>query len=426
MAPRLAAWLATLGTGLAFAALARRTLPRSRRPWALVVAGTTGAASIVSLIATPDVPLLLFWALSLVFLHRAVFGERRSDWIVAGLFMGLAFDGKYTAVFLQLGLLLFLLLAPRRRRWLATPWPYLAVLCAHAAMAPVYLWNATHHFASFLFQSAGRAGNVGGIGLVNLGKLLVTQSFLLLPPLLGALAWATVRAIGASTSKRQRRSREQILFLACFSLPLLASFGGLSFFALVKPNWLLPAYLAGILLAVRLVRTRAVWKANLGFAAVALLLLGVEVILYPVPVRSDDTWYGWKELARQVEARAAQSGAAFAFADDEYKTTAELRFYSDLPAYAGNLLGHRALQFDYLGEDVAALAGKDGLFLDSQPQATDPARAGIVPEALAARCRTVEEQDPIVLGRGERPVRKFLVYRCAGYLGPGGLRQVER
>lgn len=419
LAPRLAAWLATLGTGLALAALARRTLPRARASRAVLVAGSTLAASVVGLVATPDVPLLLFWTLALLFLHRALFDATRRDWLVAGLFMGLAFDGKYTGVFLQAGLLLFLLASPRHRRLLKTPWPYLAVLLAHAAMAPVYLWNATHGWASFLFQSAGRASNVHGFGLINFGKLLGTQTALLLPPLLLALGWALWRCLVLlQTRPRTRRSRETILFLASFCLPLVALFVGFSFFSLVKPNWLLPAYVSGVLLAVRLVDRPAVWRWQLGFAGLGLALAIVEVATYLVPIRSDDTWFGWKELARQVEARAGQTGAAFAVADDEYKTTAELRFYSDLPAYAGNLLGRRALQFDYLGEDPSALAGKDAIFLDSRPLDDSPDRRGEVPEALGERCESVEELDPIVVKSRGAIVRKAHAFACRGYRPP--------
>ncbi len=432
LAPRLAAWLATLGTGLAFAALARRTLPRSRRGWALLVAGSTLLASVVGLIATPDVPLLLSWTLALLFLHRALFDvagrsdpagtQNAASWLLAGLFMGLAFDSKYTGLFLQLGLLLFLLASPRHRRLLRTPWPYLSVLVAHLAMAPVYWWNATHGWASFLFQSAGRAAGYRGLGLVNAGKLLGTQTALLLPPLLLAITWALVAGLRrlARRGARPGRASAQVAFLLAFCLPALALFGGLSLFSLVKPNWLTPAYVGAILLAVRLVPAPRVWRWQLGFALPLFALALVEVLGYAVPVRSDDTWFGWRDLAGQVERRAREAGAAFVFADDVYKTTAELRFYSDVPAYAGNVLGRRALQFDHLGEDLRALAGKDALFLDSRPGEEDGGgrRSGAVPQALAERFEQVDELEPITVHRGERLVRKFLVFRCRGYRGP--------
>jgi 4-amino-4-deoxy-L-arabinose transferase-like glycosyltransferase len=414
LAPRLAAWTATLLTGLAFAALARRTLPRARRSWAVLVLGTTMLASFVGVVATPDVPLLLFWALSLLYLHRALFGGTRIDWILAGLFMGLAFDAKYTALFLQLGLFAFLVLSSRHRRWLTTAWPYLAILVAHLTAAPVYLWNARHGFASLLFQSAHRATLLHGIGWTNLAKLVGSQMFLLAPPLAGAVIWAAARAVPLCL-RRVRRRPQTVLFLACFCLPLLGLCVALSLFTLVKSNWLMPAYLAGALLALRLLPDKALWKANLAFSGILLVATGLEAVLYLVPIQSDDTWYGWRQLAGEVARRAQADGAAFVFADDEYKTTAELRFYSDLPAYAGNVLGRPALQFDYLGEDLGALAGKDALFLDSRPGETGPEKAGQIPSDLVARFATVEEEEPILLRRRGVVVRKFLAWRCQGY-----------
>ena len=43
--------------------------------------------------------------------------------------------------------------------------------------------------------------------------------------------------------RRHRQAWHQVAFLLAFSLPPIAAFGTLSFFALVKPNWLLPATL---------------------------------------------------------------------------------------------------------------------------------------------------------------------------------------
>ena len=52
--------------------------------------------------------LILFWSLSLLFLHRAIFQEKKTYWIFTGIVMGLAFNSKYTAILLQFGLIAFL------------------------------------------------------------------------------------------------------------------------------------------------------------------------------------------------------------------------------------------------------------------------------------------------------------------------------
>src|SRR5262249_36666930 len=152
-------------------------------------------------------------------LYRAIFEQRRASWLLGGLLMGLAFDSKYSGAFLQLGLVLFLALSPSHRRWLKTPWPYLCLASAHLAMLPVYVWNAQHGVACFLFQSVGRAPGIGGPQLRPFRALLFTQSSLVYPPLLIAFGLGIFRS---PRLLRQRQSplQQKHLFLACFFVPM--------------------------------------------------------------------------------------------------------------------------------------------------------------------------------------------------------------
>ncbi|MDR0966028.1 MAG: glycosyltransferase family 39 protein [Myxococcales bacterium] len=416
---RLTAFTLTLLTQFAFFALARRFVPRAKLPHAILLFGTTAMVSVVSLISLPDVPLLLFWTLTLLCLERAIFGGRRAFWILAGLCMGLAFDGKYTAVFLQLGLALFLVLSKQHRRWLKTPWPYLAIALAHVAMLPVYVWNAQNGFASFLFQSSDRAATWRGLHPINFLKLLGSQSALLLPPLLFGIAWAFFRELKHLFQTRVARPVQQRpLFLLCFFAPLFLGFTALSFVTLVKPNWLMPAWITGILFASLLVSRRlTAW--NLGLSLVLHVALALEIALYPVPLQTDDTWFGWKALSTEVRARQAEHPGRFLFADDGYKTSAELGFYLGAKTYSGNVLGKRGLQYDYLGDDLTALVGRDALFIDSRPTDFRPGKSGgKPPRKLVRHFDAVEEIEPILIRNRGKIARKFLVFRCDGYRGP--------
>ena len=55
---------------------------------------------------------------------------------------GFGLLSKYTAFFLGLGMLFWLLAVPSERRWLGTFWPYLGAAIALLMFAPVILWNA--------------------------------------------------------------------------------------------------------------------------------------------------------------------------------------------------------------------------------------------------------------------------------------------
>src|SRR5262249_31768808 len=153
-------------------------------------------------------------------------------------------------------------LSRRYRSLLKTPWPYLCLATAHLAMLPVYIWNAQHGFASFVFQSAERAHSFGEPRLRYLLALLPSQALLLMPPPLIALAWAIGRA-RFLLKDTHLPIRQRPLFLACFFIPMAVTFVALSLFTLVKPNWLMPCYLSGLLWLAPFLRRW--WKWNLSF-----------------------------------------------------------------------------------------------------------------------------------------------------------------
>jgi 4-amino-4-deoxy-L-arabinose transferase-like glycosyltransferase len=108
----------------------------------------------------PDGPLLLGLAIAAWALSRLFFltSPDRSPvwglWLLAGVGLGLAGLSKYSAVLSVAGLAAFVLMAPKQRRWLGHPAPYVAAAVALAMTAPVFIWNAQHGWASFQFQGA--------------------------------------------------------------------------------------------------------------------------------------------------------------------------------------------------------------------------------------------------------------------------------
>jgi len=410
IAVRLVPFLFAAVTLAGVVRLARRLVPEAPGPAVLLLA-TTGAFSVLTVVALPDAPLVAAWTWAVCFLADALLDGRDRAWLPAGLCAGLAFDSKYTAVFLFLGAGFLLLLLPRGRRALVTAWPWLGLLVAALATAPVWLWNARHDWVSFLFQTAGRVEHARGLSPWNLLGLVGSQLVLVLPPLL----WAWGREAVHAVPRMSRRSLPpEELFLAAFSLVpavvlLLVSLG-----AVVKPNWPLPLWVAGALWAAR---RSGPWLLRWNTVASAVVHAAVLVELFGYPVRlGDDTWMGWSSLRAQTRARLVPG--EFAFSADDYKTTAELLLDGTVEAYGRNLLGQPALQFDLVGLDVRALAGRNGLFLDSDPQRFDDAPSGIPPASLAARCGRIDEEPPMLIRRGDRIVRRFRAWRCVDYRPP--------
>ena len=412
IAVRLVPFLFAAVTLAGVVRLARRLVPGAPGPAVLLLA-TTGAFSVLTVVALPDAPLVAAWTWALCFLADALLDERDRAWLPAGLCAGLAFDSKYTAAFLFLGTGVLLLLLPRGRRALRTPWPWLGLLVAGLATSPVWIWNARHDWVSFLFQTAGRVEHARGLSAWNLLGLLGSQLVLVLPPLLWVWGREAVHAI-----PRMLRGAlpPEELFLAAFSLVPALVLLVVSLGAVVKPNWPMPLWVAGALWAARR-SGPGLLRWNVAASALVHAVVLVELFAYPVRL-GDDTWVGWGSLREQTRGRLAPG--EFAFSADDYKTTAELLLDGTVEAYARNLLGQPALQFDLVGLDVKALAGRNGLFLDSDPRTFDDVPSGPPPASLVPRCARVEEEPPLLVRRGDRIVRRFRAWRCVGYLPPPG------
>ena len=82
---KLTDFVLTSLTLVAFYNLSSLFLSKQKQQHALVLMSTSVMISILSIISTPDVPLLLFWTLSLITLHKAIFENQLKHWILAGI-----------------------------------------------------------------------------------------------------------------------------------------------------------------------------------------------------------------------------------------------------------------------------------------------------------------------------------------------------
>jgi 4-amino-4-deoxy-L-arabinose transferase-like glycosyltransferase len=390
--------------------LARRFVPDGPGT-AVLLLGLTGMLSVLSVVALPDAPLVAAWTWALCFLAEALLEGRSGAWLSAGVAAGLAFDSKYTGALLFFGAGLLLLGTARGRLALRTPWPWLGLLLGVAVTLPVWWWNAHSGWASFAFQTEGRVQQARGLSPWNILGLLGSQLVLVLPPLLWGWGLAVVDA-GRALVRRSLADDEA--FLATFSVMPAALFLVVSLFAVVKPAWPFPLWIAGVVWAAR---RGGKWLLpwTVGSSAVVHALALALLFLYPVQL-GDDTWVGWRSLREQVRARLRPG--EFAFSADDYKTTAELLLDGRVEAYGRNLLGEPALQFDWVGLDVRSLAGRGGLFLDSDSQRFDDSPSGAPPRALLPRCTRLKEEPPLLIRREGRILRRFRAWRCLGYRPP--------
>lgn len=407
-------FIVTIITSCVVYLLSMRVLSHQKAARATFLFVSTILASIVSIITTPDVPLLLFWSLSLLFAHRAVTGDQWKDWLLTGVMMGAAFLSKYTAVFLPAGLFLFLLLQKEQRSRILNYRFALVCIMFAAVASPVVIWNFQNDFISFRFQGGSRFNHMG-LHLQNFFGTVGHQIFILVPVLFSALLVITWKYLKKAVKRVASISADQ-LFLLCFFAPMVFFFFGLSVIIWVKINWMMPAYISGIILAATFISVKWI-RIQLVMSLVLHILGFVFIATYPVAVKSDDTWWGWYQLNDKVEALLKERPGYFVFAEDDYKTSAVLHFISRKKVYAANVLGLPALQYMIVDKDAPQqLIGKNALFLDSNPRLTDTPTSKETMELLHEHFESVTLLPPILL-KNKRGVlmRKFWVYDCRGY-----------
>lgn len=150
---------------------------------ALFAAGTLTVIPMFFLVSgtmlLPDAALVTFWIAGLFFVVRTLQQPSWTNWLLLGVSGGMALLAKYTAGFLFIGGLLYLMLAKNHRSLLLSLKPYVCVLVAGLLFSPVLIWNLQHNFASFAFHF-GRAGS-SEIDLTYFYQLLIGNLAYLLP-----------------------------------------------------------------------------------------------------------------------------------------------------------------------------------------------------------------------------------------------------
>lgn len=405
---RVAVVLALAADLCVLALLARLLAPERWQPHFWLTAVLFLATPIffaTTAVALPD-HLLVLGVLSAFYFFAAFFlawrdepGASYRDLYLGALCLGLAALAKYNAVFLGLGVALFVLLSPRHRALLGRPQLYLAALASLTVQAPVLIWNAQEGWASFGFILGGRHAGlaVSSVGVIGwlLGVVLFLSPFLL-PPLLSFL----LRPAGAA----ERLAR------VVFALSTAAIFG-LSFFTSTLFHWNLVAYLAALPFLAFHFGRGWLYAAQVAYGA---LFLGFTLVNYAIVPLTDveglrdeaTAWvYGWEETAAAVAAARSEHGAGFV-ATPDYTTASLLGFA--MGARDVTSLSPATDQFDFWF-DAAAHAGQTAiLFADDWRPLTPAVTALFTQVTLLAEIPVERFGRPldvhrIYLARGFRP-----------------------
>jgi len=364
-------WLCSIGTSVAAALTARRLYGETAASWTALLLALQPVTFLGSSFAFPDASLLLFWTLGLAFVVQALQSGKGAWWLAAGAALGAGMLSKYTAVFLGASLTLYLVVTPKDRFWLKTPWPYLGAAVALIVFSPVVAWNASHDWASLRFQSVGRLEESRPRGVAS--ALASALAYIGLQA--GSIMPLTVPAAVAAVAAGLRSGSSDRRFLLFLSLPLLGFFLCVGAIRSTHAFWPLPAWMALTILTAdhlaggsgRLVGFyRNQWRK---LTAVSIMAAGiglahsVEPLPGVMPIRS---LLGWDKIAdRAARLRSTlPAGSFYLGVGRRYLCPAQLAYHLHAPkeVHSKNLLGEEGLQFTYWAEKKV-LQGHDAVIV---------------------------------------------------------------
>jgi len=222
-----------LGASLVWiAALLARELGGGRTAqWlaALATAATPLFLGVTSFYSMNAIELFL-WALASLCVARLVNTGDSKLWIVLGVVLGLGLLNKISMSWFGLGLGVGLILT-RQRRWLATPWPWLAAAIAFAMFVPHVFWQLEHDWPTLEFmRNAASEKMIPKTPIQFLSDQLLVMNPLFAPLWLAGLLYFFRQADG-----RHHQVQAWIWLSVCGLLMLSGS---------ARANYLGPAYVA--------------------------------------------------------------------------------------------------------------------------------------------------------------------------------------
>jgi 4-amino-4-deoxy-L-arabinose transferase-like glycosyltransferase len=332
---------------------------------------------------SPDVALIPFAVAMVWALIRVNESSDGRWWLAAGVFAGLALLSKFTAVMLIPAVLAFMLVPNWRRRWLLSPYPWLAAAFALLLFLPVLIWNAQHDWASFRFQLV-RATATHELSLRTVADFIGLQfglvGFILLPVVLSGISLTAWRGYFRGDAVAILLSTSVVVPFGYFFWKSLSLRVGDTW-----PMFIWPAGFAATAINIAMlpregfpawmIRSTISWANTAVVSGIAVV---VAVFLYYVvtpwnfigktdPIGGEA---GYEQVADRAQAELQKIGGTW-IATTDYRTYAMLRWYFNgrVPVIQINERG-RFLGFRDPG--MAAIRGHAGLYVGREPDNANP------------------------------------------------------
>jgi membrane-associated phospholipid phosphatase len=287
--------------------IGRETHPRTAF-FLLLAIYTAPLLAVGSTLMTVDPLSVLFWTAAMLAGWRAIISEPSpAKWAWVGLWTGLGFLSKYTALaHLACWAIFFGLYAPARRH-LKTAGPYLAIAILLFCSLPVLIWNLQHGWITVEHVAHNaRLHHEWKPTLRFFGEFTAAEFGLLNPFFFAGAFWAAV------AFWRQYRHEPLVLFLFSMGAPLFLGYWLYSLRSRVFPNWIAPSVVPLFCLMAVYWHRRARWPNRWLGAGIAVGLF-IVVVMHdtdlvkkisskPLPISVDPLRRvrGWSDLANAV------------------------------------------------------------------------------------------------------------------------------
>jgi hypothetical protein len=396
--------------------------------WLIAVMNVTPLLGVGSTLMTVDPLLVLFWSLAMFAGWRAAQPDGRTiDWALVGLWMGLAFLSKYTALLQWLCWAIFFALWKPARIHLRKPGPYVALAINALCTLPVLIWNAQHGWITVKHVAAdAQAGQGWELDWRAPLEFLGGTFGLLHPIFFIATVWAGV----ALWKRREALPR----FFFAMGAPLFIVYAIYTLHSAGELNWIaasvIPLFCLMVLFwerrdadGARHVRVALTVAMFLGVIAVTVLhetdLVG-KISGHYLPAKVDPLRRvrGWKDMARIVEREQAileKEGRPVFIIGAHYGTTGLLSFYmpearaaasSSVPLVYYRTRLKPANQFYFWAGYPGARQGQNALFVQVKDRPTRP------PKELVSQFASVTEIGNFTILRQGRAFHQIQLFAC--------------
>ena len=400
----------------------------------LLIITATPLTSVGAVLMTVDPLSVLFWTAAMLAGWRAEQenGTTR-QWLWVGLWMGLGFLSKYTALLQLLCWAVFFALWPAARKHLRRPGPYLALLVNLICALPVLIWNSQQQWIT-VTAVAGNAGleSAWRPTLRYLGEFVGAEAGLLNPIFFVATVWAAI------AFWRHGRHDPRLVYLFSMGAPLFLAYLLYSFRSRILPNWIAPSVLPLFCLMVIYWDIR--WRLGaarikpwliaglaLGFVAVVIghdTNLITKVTGGRLPVNQDPLHRvrGWSDVARAAgEARKVllAEGKPVFIIGDHYSMVGEIAFY--LPEAKTTMVtdplvfyrtDSRAINQFHFWPGYENRKGQNAIFVRELDR--DRPRSGPVPREVVQQFESVTEMGITNVLYHRRILWPIQIFACRG------------